>query len=37
MPAEAIPYVAAVVAMFAAFMTVVGSVSIWSKRPVNRR
>ena len=32
MPAESIPVVAAVVAMFATFMTVVGSVWIWSNQ-----
>lgn len=30
MPAEAVPVVAAVVAVFATFMVVVGGVSIWT-------
>lgn len=32
MPAESIPVVVAIIAMFAIFMVVLGSVAIWSSR-----
>ena len=32
MPADSIPLVAAVVAMFVVFMVVLGSVTVWSSR-----
>lgn len=37
MPAQAIPFVCAVVAMFLAFIVVVGGVALWTAVPFKRR
>lgn len=37
MPAEAIPFVASVIAAFVLFMVVVGGVAIWSSIPSRER
>lgn len=36
MTAEAVPYVIAIIAMFASFVVILGSVAIWSELPDKR-